>query len=647
MVKKRNLQGYIDHSNKNDPHIISNSIPHKIKLDKHQLNYLHGDLVEFEIIKRKRKGFYYGKINCLKKREINNYVGHIEINKNFAFSIVENKNIHTDIFIPQKNINGAKNGDKVLIKIEKWNKQDLSPIGIIKKVIGKPGDHQSEIDYILEKNGIKKEFSDDINNYTNLISEKISKKEVNKRKDYRDILTFTIDPEDAKDFDDAISFKKTKNGLYEIGIHIADVSYYVQRSTILDKEAYRRATSIYLVDRVIPMLPEKLSNKICSLRPKEEKLTFSITFNVNDNGEIKNTWIGRTIIKSDHRFSYLEAQEMIETKNNFISAKNSLTNKEYSVDENICEAILTLDKIAKKVRHSREKKGSINFNKQEVSFKLDKDNNPVDLKFKESKDANRLIEEFMLMANKKVAELFNEIKKQKYIFRIHDLPDKEKLKSLKTIIKNFGYTLDLSSKKGISSSLNKLLKEVKGKQEQNLIESLALRSMSKAEYSTNNIGHYGLAFDNYTHFTSPIRRYPDVLVHRLVQYILDKKYGKLDKSLQKKAEYCSKQEYNAVKAERESIKFMQIKFMQNEVGNTFNGIISGVSDWGLYVELDANKCEGMVHVKDIEDDKYLYNMEEQMLIGRATNKKYQLGDKITIKVKKADLIKKHLDFTII
>ena len=338
---------------------------------------------------------------------------------------------------------------------------------------------------------------------------------------------------------------------------------------------------------------------------------------------------------------------MIETKNNFISAKNSLTNKEYSVDENICEAILTLDKIAKKIRYSREKKGSINFNKQEVSFKLDKDNNPVDLKFKESKDANRLIEEFILMANKKVAELFNEIKKQKYIFRIHDLPDKEKLKSLKTIIKSFGYTLDLSSKKGISSSLNKLLREVKGKQEQNLIESLALRSMSKAEYSTNNIGHYGLAFDNYTHFTSPIRRYPDVLVHRLVQYILDKKYGKLDKSLQKKAEYCSKQEYNAVKAERESIKFMQIKFMQNEVGNTFNGIISGVSDWGLYVELDANKCEGMVHVKDIEDDKYLYSMEEQMLIGRATNKKFQLGDKITIKVKKADLIKKHLDFTII
>ncbi|HMC00499.1 MAG TPA: VacB/RNase II family 3'-5' exoribonuclease, partial [Flavobacteriaceae bacterium] len=464
----------------------------------------------------------------------------------------------------------------------------------------------------------------------------------------RDVLTFTIDPKDAKDFDDALSFQVLDNGLYEIGIHIADVSHYVKENTVLDDEAYERATSVYLVDRVVPMLPEILSNNACSLRPHEEKYTFSAVFQMNDKAEIKNQWFGRTVTYSDARFAYEEAQSVIESTSNLIPKEVSLTGNAYKTDQAIAAAILKMNDLAKIMRRKRMSSGAISFDKVEVKFNLDTDNNPTGVYFKTSKEANKLIEEFMLLANKKVAEFIGKQNPKKtFVYRVHDEPDDSKLANLQGIVSKFGYKLNFKDRKSITTSLNNLLRDVVGKKEQNLVDTLAIRSMSKAEYTTHNIGHYGLAFDYYSHFTSPIRRYPDVMAHRLLQHYLDGRKSVNEDIYEDKCQHSSNMEYLATKAERDSIKYMQIKFMQDHQDEEFLGVISGVTDWGIYIEIISNKCEGMVRIRDIKDDHYDFDESQYALVGRNTKNMYQLGDEVWVKVKETDLVRKHLDFNLI
>ena len=550
-----------------------------------------------------------------------------------------------DIYIPFNKINKAKEGEKVLVKLDGWPPKAECPNGEILKVLGQPGEHKTEINAILADYGLPHNFTKEVLDYANNLDTSISKKEVEKRKDMRPILTFTIDPRDAKDFDDALSFEIKKDGNYEIGIHIADVSHYLKEETILDKEAYSRATSVYLVDRVVPMLPEILSNKACSLRPFEDKYTFSAIFSMNEKGDVEKEWFGRTVINSNARFSYEEAQYLIENKTNTIPKKISLSNSEYKTSIKIKEAILKLNEISKKLRQKRMNNGAISFDKKEVKFKLNKENFPEKVYFKTSKEANKLIEEFMLLANKKVAEFISKkTPKKTFIYRTHDKPDTQKLENIQRIISQFGHKIDLKNKEKTNKSLNKLLKKIEGRKEKNLIDTLIIRSMSKAEYSTKNIGHYGLSFQSYSHFTSPIRRYPDVMTHRLLQNYLDGESSKNATTFEENCKHSSHMENIATKAERESIKYMQIKYMKNQKKDIFSGVISGVTEWGIYVEITENKCEGMVRIRDIKDDYYSFNNEIHALVGEKNKKKYQLGDQVQVKVKKADLIKRQLDF---
>src|SRR5690606_37592875 len=485
----------------------------------------------------------------------------------------------------------------------------------------------------------------EVEDFANKIDTSVKAEDIANRRDMRKDLTFTIDPKDAKDFDDALSFKVLENGLYEIGIHIADVSHYMQEGTVLDDEAYERGTSVYLVDRVVPMLPEILSNNACSLRPHEEKLTFSAVFHMNDKTEIKNEWFGRTVTYSDARFSYEEAQAIIESKSNIIPKDVSLTGNEYSTTQDLAEAILKMNELAKKMRTKRMANGAISFDKVEVKFNLDEEANPIGVFFKTSKDANKLIEEFMLLANRKVSEFVGKQSvKKTFVYRVHDEPDESKLANLQSIVSKFGYKLNFKDKKSTTSSLNYLLQDVVGKKEQNLVDTLTIRSMSKAEYTTKNIGHYGLAFDYYSHFTSPIRRYPDVMAHRLLQHYLDGGKSVSEAVYEEKCQHSSNMENLATKAERDSIKYMQIKFMQDHKDENFVGVISGVTDWGIYVEIISNKCEGMVSVRDMKDDQHAFDQQQYAMIGRHTKIMYQLGDEVIVKVKNTDLIKKHLDF---
>tara|TARA_B100001059_G_scaffold52420_1_gene46159 strand:+ start:429 stop:2648 length:2220 start_codon:yes stop_codon:yes gene_type:complete len=651
-ASKNYYTGIADVTSRGQAYIVIEELEEDIFVNQKNINHaLHGDIVEVYIFKRNRGGKSEGEITKILERKKTDFVGVIQIQERFAFVECQDTKMYTDIFISKDNINNAKNGDKVLVEIESWPEKAGSPYGKVLKILGKPGEHNTEIHSILAQFGLPYEFEKEVEDYANSIDTTIKEVEIKKRRDMRSDLTFTIDPKDAKDFDDALSFKNLEDGTYEIGIHIADVSHYLIPGTILDDEAYERATSVYLVDRVVPMLPEVLSNNACSLRPNEEKFTFSAVFKINNKAEIIDQWFGRTVTYSDARFAYEEAQFIIEKekinkeKTINIPSAVSITGKSYEVKNKIAKAILKLDELAKILRRKRMKNGAISFDKVEVKFHLDKDNNPEGVYFKESKDANKLIEEFMLLANRSVAEFIGkQSTKKTFIYRVHDEPDDEKIAALQNIIRQFGYKIDTRDRKTTSNSLNTLLKDVQGKKEQNLVDTLAIRSMSKALYTTQNIGHYGLAFDYYTHFTSPIRRYPDVMVHRLLQFYLDQESSANKEQFEEKCRHSSEMESLAAQAERASIKYMQVKYMYDHQDQNFLGVISGVTDWGIYVEIINNKCEGMVRLQEMKDDHYTFHKEEFAAVGDRTKNSYQLGDEVYVQVKNADLVRKQLDF---
>lgn len=642
--KAEYYEGIVDMTSRKTGYFVCDELEDDVFIPFINLNHaLDGDKVKAYIYNRRSSRKPEAEVLEILERKKSEFVGVIDVQKNFAFVTTANAKMYTDIFIPKNKIGDAEHGDVVLVTLEDWPKKADSPFGSVIKVLGKPGEHNTEIHAILAEYGLPYDFPIEVEAYANKIDTSITEEEIKKRRDMRDVLTFTIDPKDAKDFDDALSFQVLENGNYEIGVHIADVSHYLQEGTILDDEAYKRATSVYLVDRVVPMLPEVLSNFACSLRPHEEKYTFSAVFQLNNKAEVLDAWFGRTVTYSDQRFAYEEAQSIIETKSDVIPAEISLTGSEYIVPKPIVDATLKMDELAKILRRKRMAAGAISFDKVEVKFNLNEDAEPIGVYFKQSKDANHLIEEFMLLANRKVAEFIGKQKKT-FIYRIHDEPNEDKLINLQTVIAKFGYSINFRSKKDISSSLNNLLSEVVGKKEQNLVDTLTIRSMSKAAYSTENIGHYGLAFDYYSHFTSPIRRYPDVMAHRLLQYYIDGGKSVSEEEYEEKCVHSSQMEGLAAQAERDSVKYMQVKYMQDHKDQEFLGVISGVTEWGIYVEIIENKCEGMVRIREIRDDYYTFDDKQYALVGEVSKNILQLGDEIYVKVKNADLVKKQLDF---
>lgn len=595
---------------------------------------LNGDHVKVYIYAKKSGRKNEGEVVEIIKRLKTDFIGVIRISDRFAFVNVDDRKMLHDIFVPLSDLEGAKNGQKVQVSITDWPEGAKNPIGKIAAILGEQGENNTEMNAILAQYGFPLAFPAEVEREADGIPEEVSGEDLKGRRDFRDTVTFTIDPADAKDFDDAISFKKLPNGNYEIGVHIADVSHYVKPNSHLDKEAYARATSVYLVDRVIPMLPERLSNGVCSLRPHEDKLCFAAVFELDEQANIITEWFGRTVIHSNRRFSYEEAQEVIENK---------------SGDH--AEEILKLNELAYILRDRKFKNGAISFESTEVKFRLDETGKPIGVYVKERKDAHKLIEDFMLLANKKVAEFVSKKgsgkKKYTFVYRSHDSPNLENLGNFALFAARFGYKINTKSDKEIAKSLNYLMEDVEGKKEQNVLTQLAIRSMAKAVYTTKKTSHYGLAFDHYTHFTSPIRRYPDVMVHRLLAAYLNNEKSANEEEYETASSHSSTMEKRAADAERASIKYKQAEYLEENIGNTFTGIISGVTEWGMYVEIIENKCEGMVRLRDIADDFYVLDEKNYCIIGQRKKKKYQLGDEVKVKVKKVDLAKRQIDFSLI
>jgi ribonuclease R len=597
-------------------------------------NALHGDKVKVYIYAKKSGRRNEGEVVEIIERYKTDFIGVMKISERFAFVMIDDRKMLHDIFVPLTDLNGAKNGQKVQVSITDWPEGVKNPIGKITHILGEQGENNTEMNAILAQFGFPLSFPPEVEKEANDIPEEITEAEIKKRRDFRDTVTFTIDPADAKDFDDAISFKKLDNGNYEVGVHIADVSHYVVPGTALDKEAYARATSVYLVDRVIPMLPERLSNGVCSLRPNEDKLCFAAVLELDDEANLVKEWFGRTIIHSNTRFSYEQAQEVIETK-----------------EGNHVDEILKLNELAHILRERKFKNGAINFESTEVKFKLDENGKPIGVYVKERKDAHKLIEDFMLLANRKVAEYVSKMtkgkKKYTFVYRSHDSPNLENLGNFALFAARFGYKINMKSYREIAKSLNYLMEDVEGKKEQNVLTQLAIRSMAKAIYTTKKTSHYGLAFDHYTHFTSPIRRYPDVMVHRLLAAYLNKEKSGSEEEYETAASHSSAMEKRAADAERASIKYKQVEYLEENVGKLYMGIISGVTEWGMYVELIENKCEGMIRLRDIADDFYVWDEKNYCIVGQRKKKKYQLGDEVKVKVKKVDLSKRQIDFSLI